>query len=129
MNEIKLPIIVYDKHWHEVLVYLSVEDAEAYLDPCNAKNNEYQIYDANGTPLRIKYITQKESFLLGLGKAELEKVILDKSDDVNRVEELREVLSNFITRYGTPIDELNLFSLDELIREAAKLPKLWRARS
>jgi len=126
-NEINLPIVVFDKHWHEVLVYLSIEDAEASIDLFHAKNNEYQIYDAKATQLEIKYITKKESILFGLENNEAECVVLEKTQALNRLDELREILINFITRYGTSIDELSTFSLDELIREAAKLPKFWRA--
>lgn len=127
-NEIRLPVVIYDKCWHEVLVYLAVEDAEDHLDPIKAKNNEYQIYDGNGDSLKIKYITQNESSLFGLRKTEIERVILEREDEMNRVDELRNILINYIARHGTQVDTLSLFSLDELIRSAAKLPKQWRAR-
>ncbi len=125
-NEIKLPIVVYDKRWHEVLVFLSMEDAEVYLDPGRARNNEYQIYDGKAGTLTINYITQKESFLFGLDKSEVERVVLKKTDDISHVDDLRETLINFIMRYDTSVEVLKRFSLDELIREAARLPKAWR---
>ena len=125
--EIKLPIIVYDMHWHEALVFLTLEDTEAYLNPTNAKNNEYKIFDARGRILSIKYIAQKESILFGIRKLDRECIVLEKIDDENHMDDLREVLIKFIARYGTTPEELNTFSLEELIREAAKLPKFWRA--
>ena len=127
-NEIESPLVVYDKRWHEALVYLSVEDAEAHLDPGRARNNEYQIYDGKARTLKINCITQNESSLFGLRRTEIERVILEKENEISRVDELRNILINYIVRHGTPIAALSLFSLDELIRSAAKLPKQWRAR-
>jgi hypothetical protein len=105
------PIIVDNKG--DVSIFDSVERAQRYLEPIDVRNDEYVIYDREGTLLRGIIV---KHFLA-------ERVKLEPASEPGvATTRLRQVLVDFLVRVGTHTEKkLEQLSLEGLLAEMQRL--------
>jgi len=102
------PIVVVSD---DVDVFETVSDAARNLEAVDVRKGKLRIYDRDGRPIRA--LIRKR--LLA------EVVELEESNDLPRVDELRDVLIRFLgVSEQTPKSTLEAFSLNELLDRAMK---------
>ncbi len=94
------PIIV-DQNG-DVMFFGSVEEAEAYIEPIDVKNNEYVAFDSEGRLLRL---------IATIPRVTIEQAELNPA----HAEMLRQTLIQFYENLGIPENQLRADSLQQLI--------------
>ena len=116
----KLPIIV-DDHG-DISLFQSAEDACAYLEPVDVKNNEYVAYDAAGMVLELRVGAREGRALFGLINVSREYVFIKPSEPHrNHREQLERALRCFLVKLDVPQRELQHVSLEGLLSRVQKL--------
>jgi hypothetical protein len=106
MEIIKYPLILNDKVFHEVRVFMTADDANNSLE----RDGDYSVYDAEGRLASLRMDTDGY-------------VIDGFEEQPNHKDELKQILIDFLTRYGKTVEDMKEWTLDQLFREASKQPK------
>lgn len=99
------PIIVVEKSG-EIQIFESVSEAESFIEPIDARNGEYSVYDADGYELDTAIERAR-----GLLKPELVKLV-----STNRIDskKLKICLISYLNHLG---ENINSDSLSDLINQ------------
>ena len=112
-----MPIIVSEHG--DINVFDSREEAEAYLEPHDVENAEYEIFDNEGIQLLAQVEETPGRGIPGLAGIKL-KVVRIRDTSMVSADRLRALLSKFVERSGHgPVAES--LPIPELIRMARTL--------
>lgn len=118
----KTPIIIIEE-LSSVMLFLSVQAAEEYMEAIDVNDGIYQGYDAEGHPLKVSTcaVMEENPWWLG-GPAKREYVkITDMPQEKARVDELKDILKRYYRRLAQnkpeqfPIKVDDQMELKELI--------------
>lgn len=111
----RLPIFIVGAG---VRAFHSVEAAEAFLEPADARSGQYVAFDSLGLHLRFKIVPKKVRVAFGLFSTRIDHVELGPGEDTPTGQErLRELLRVFLEDVGGAPEWIHRLSDDALVRE------------
>lgn len=97
----KPPLIADNKG--DILVFRSLQEAEAYIEPVDVQNQEYAVYDSEGRLLRLIAIKRN-------------KVVIEPmEDEPSHAFQLQTLLQKHLMTLGLPSEWVRKASLAELV--------------
>lgn len=118
----KSPIIISEPG--DVMIFESVEEAQAYIDWQDVENDEYVGYDREGRVLNLR-VAKIPVKILFFTLHNREVVIEDSEPEQKRPSELRNLLSNYLSypKFGISNGWLTDAPLDDLITKALEIQR------
>lgn len=118
------PIVILDGG--DIIVFESVEDAEAWVEVSDVENNLFSAYDSTGILLKFDVVTtnlQRRFLWFSLQEPVKRVVINETTSPTDKSIELREALVEFLSWFGKPRNSLSSLSLPELVMEVSRYSK------
>ena len=89
--------------------FASVEAAEGYMEAIDVEEGVYSAaYDANGCCLAISVESEPSRALFGLIPGTIERIVLAPAERVDCEGELRRVITEHLSRLGSPLPALRV---------------------
>ena len=104
--------LIIIENFGDILIFDSVTKAEKYIEPIDVLNDEYVIYDSRGYMLEAKV-------------GPLNQIsIRECSPNVNKSQELRKKMVNFLCELGVSQAWLTTASMKKIIKKALEFCKV-----
>jgi hypothetical protein len=112
-------------HGVDVHIFTSLSEVESYIEPIDAKMNDYKVFDSEGMLYNIAVYKIKERYFFGLFKGSYEIVkVTPNEDKISHKAELHQYLCEHFEAIQMPRSEWQALTTDELLNKLAEMHKI-----